>query len=133
MPFQGNHIEAEFLGLKSSVQVEARLHMQAGESSAAASSQLAEEVYGPMSGQVTSVAKQIFRRALLEADPRLVEAMFLCEISTASEALSGGSSAAFFWGICHESLTLTSWTQIDGGISSARNVRSAWAEKSQGR
>ena len=42
-----------------------------------------------MSGQVTSVAKQVFRRALLEVGPRLVEAMFLCEISTTSEALSG--------------------------------------------
>jgi translation elongation factor EF-G len=60
------------------------------ESSASACGQLAEEVYGPMSGQVTSMARQAFRRALLEADPRLVEAMFLCEVSTTAEALSGG-------------------------------------------
>ena len=71
------------------LQVEAMLHLREDESGAAASSQLAEDVYGPMSGQVTSIAKQAFRRALLEADPRLVEAMFLCEISTTSEALSG--------------------------------------------
>lgn len=71
------------------MQVEARLHLREDESGAAAATRLAEDVYGPMSGQVTSVAKQVFRRALLEAEPRLVEAMFLCEISTTSEALSG--------------------------------------------
>jgi len=62
------------------------------ESSASACSRLAEDVYGPMSGQVTSVARQAFRRAVLEGDPRLVEAMFLCEVSTTAEALSGGTS-----------------------------------------
>lgn len=30
--------------------------------------------------QVTSAARQALRRAVLEADPRLVEAMFLCEV-----------------------------------------------------
>ena len=69
--------------------MEARLHLREDETGASASGHLAEDVYGPMSGQVTSVAKQVFRRALLEAGPRLVEAMFLCEISTTSEALSG--------------------------------------------
>ena len=39
--------------------------------------------------QVTAVARQAFRRAVLEASPRLVEAMFLCEVSAASEVLSG--------------------------------------------
>ena len=39
--------------------------------------------------QVTSTARQAFRRAVLEGGPRLVEAMFLCQVSTASEALSG--------------------------------------------
>ena len=42
-----------------------------------------------MPAQVTSTARQAFRRAVLEAGPRLVEAMFLCQVSTASEALSG--------------------------------------------
>lgn len=69
--------------------MEARLHLREDDSGASAATQIAEEVYGPMSGQVTSVAKQVFRRALLEAGPRLVEAMFLCEISTTSEALAG--------------------------------------------
>ena len=55
--------------------------------------QLAEDVYGPFTGQVTAVARQAFRRALMEADPRLVEAMFLCEVTTSSEALSGGTHA----------------------------------------
>ena len=63
------------------------------ESSASACGQLAAEVYGPMSGQVTSVARQAFRRAMLEGDPRLVEAMFLCEVSTTAEALSGEASS----------------------------------------
>lgn len=58
-----------------------------GEASGAV--QLAEDVYGPFTGQVTAVARHAFRRAVMEADPRLVEAMFLCEVTTASEALSG--------------------------------------------
>ena len=37
-------------------------------------------MYGPFSGQVTSAARQALRRAVLEADPRLVEALFLCEV-----------------------------------------------------
>ncbi|GAB4820198.1 hypothetical protein N2152v2_007244 [Parachlorella kessleri] len=56
---------------------------------AAASLRLAEDVYGPFSGQVTSAARQALRRAVLEGDPRLAEALFLCEVSTSSEALSG--------------------------------------------
>ena len=39
--------------------------------------------------QVTAVARQAFRRAVREADARLVEAMFLCEVSASSEVLSG--------------------------------------------
>lgn len=50
---------------------------------------LAEEVYGPFSGQVTSAARQAMRRAVLEAHARLVEAMFLCEVSSTAEVLSG--------------------------------------------
>lgn len=30
--------------------------------------------------QVTSAARQALRRAVLEGDPRLVEALFLCEV-----------------------------------------------------
>ena len=40
---------------------------------------------------MTSTARQAFRRAVLEGGPRLVEAMFLCQVSTASEALSGAA------------------------------------------
>ena len=50
---------------------------------------LAEDVYGPFSGQVTSAARQAMRRAVLEAHARLVEAMFLCEVSSTAEVLSG--------------------------------------------
>ncbi|KAK9824164.1 hypothetical protein WJX72_008216 [[Myrmecia] bisecta] len=69
-------------------EVEARVHVDL-DSFETGSVSLAEDVYGPFSGQVTSAARQAFRRAVAEADPRLVEAMFLCEVSTASEALSG--------------------------------------------
>ena len=53
-----------------------------GDSTAAVQQQLqlGEDVYGPFSGQVTSAARQALRRAVLEADPRLVEALFLCEV-----------------------------------------------------
>lgn len=52
---------------------------------------LAEDVYGPFSGQVTSAVRQAIRRAVLEANPRLVEAMFLCEVSSSAEVLSGSA------------------------------------------
>ena len=38
---------------------------------------------------MTAVARQAFRRAVIEAEPRLVEAMFLCEVAAASDVLSG--------------------------------------------
>ncbi|KAK9794308.1 hypothetical protein WJX73_002877 [Symbiochloris irregularis] len=49
----------------------------------------ADRVYGPLSGQVTSVMRQAVRRAVLEAGPCLVEAMSLCEVSATSDALAG--------------------------------------------
>jgi len=39
--------------------------------------------------QVTALARQAFRRAVTEAGARLVEAMFLCEVTSSSEVLSG--------------------------------------------
>ena len=79
------------------LQVEACLNLPEGHQPGAVSAlALAEDVYGPFSGQVTSAARQAFRRAILEAGPRLVEAMFLCEIATASEALSGGHLSVCF-------------------------------------
>ena len=66
-------------------QVAARLNLPGG----AGEPNLAEDVYGPFSGQVTSAVRQAIRRAVTEAHPRLVEAMFLCEVSSAAEALSG--------------------------------------------
>ena len=56
---------------------------------------LAEDVYGPFSGQVTSAARQAMRRAVLEAHARLVEAMFLCEVSSTAEVLSGALQLPF--------------------------------------
>ena len=47
-------------------------------------------ITNPSTGlQVTAVARQAFRRAVIEAEPRLVEAMFLCEVAAASDVLSG--------------------------------------------
>ena len=55
-------------------------------------------MYGPFSGQVTSAARQALRRAVLEADPRLVEALFLCEVGAGAvlccAVLCGGRCAA---------------------------------------
>lgn len=65
-------------------QVAARLNLpEAGELA------LAEDVYGPFSGQVSSAARQALRRAVAEAHPLLVEAMLLCELSSTSDVLSG--------------------------------------------
>ncbi|CAL8464184.1 g3719 [Coccomyxa elongata] len=65
-------------------EVAARLNLpEAGELA------LAEDVYGPFSGQVSSAARQALRRAVAEAHPLLVEAMLLCELSSTSDVLSG--------------------------------------------
>ena len=80
------------LGLKLldlMTQVEARLHVGKGEAEAGTSDRMGEDVYGPFSGQVTSLARQALRRAVLEGVPCLVEAMFLCEVTATAEALSG--------------------------------------------
>ena len=67
-------------------QVAARLNLpEAGDVA------LAEDVYGPFSGQVSSAARQALRRAVAEAHPLLVEAMLLCELSTTSDVLSGAN------------------------------------------
>lgn len=70
-------------------QVEARIN-----SGEAGPLRLAEETYGPFTGQVTSAARTAIRKAVLEAGPRLVEAMFLCEVSTSADALSGSHLVA---------------------------------------
>ena len=49
---------------------------------------LQEDVFGPFNGQVSAITRQGIRRALLENDPRIVEAYFLCEMSTSSEGLA---------------------------------------------
>jgi len=88
-------------------EVEARIHVTSGDtggtplpgeisiakdashnSVAARALSLQEDVYGPFSGQVSSAVRQALRGAVLETGPRLVEAAFLCEVSTSSEGLS---------------------------------------------
>ncbi|PNH11683.1 Elongation factor Tu GTP-binding domain-containing protein 1, partial [Tetrabaena socialis] len=50
---------------------------------------LQEEVYGPFSGQVMTTVAAACRRAVIEADARLVEAQYLCQLTAGAEALSG--------------------------------------------
>lgn len=50
---------------------------------------LGEEQYGPFSGQVLAASRLACSKAMMAAGPRLVEAMFLCEVATSSEALGG--------------------------------------------
>ncbi|GIL84225.1 hypothetical protein Vretifemale_12915, partial [Volvox reticuliferus] len=51
--------------------------------------ELQEDVYGPFSGQVMTAVAVACRRAVLEADARLVEAQYLCQLTASAEALSG--------------------------------------------
>jgi hypothetical protein len=43
--------------------------------------------HGPFSGQVITTVREACRKAVLAANPRLAEAMYLCEVSTTAEAL----------------------------------------------
>lgn len=54
-----------------------------------AEADLGEEQYGPFSGQVLAASRLACSKAMMAAGPRLVEAMFLCEVATSSEALGG--------------------------------------------
>ena len=51
--------------------------------------ELQEEVYGPFSGQVMTAVSSACKRAVMEAEPRIVEAMYLAEVQSGAEALSG--------------------------------------------
>ncbi|KAG2439846.1 hypothetical protein HYH02_010478 [Chlamydomonas schloesseri] len=51
--------------------------------------ELQEDVYGPFSGQVMTAVALACRRAVMEADARLVEAQYLCQLTASAEALSG--------------------------------------------
>jgi ribosome assembly protein 1 len=50
---------------------------------------LQEDVYGPFTGQVVTAAAAALRRAVLEAGPRLAEAVYLCQLQASAEALAG--------------------------------------------
>lgn len=47
-----------------------------------------DDVFGPFNGQVSATVRHSIGKAILENGPRIVEAYFLCEISTSSEGLS---------------------------------------------
>ncbi|PNW73585.1 hypothetical protein CHLRE_13g564950v5 [Chlamydomonas reinhardtii] len=51
--------------------------------------ELQEDVYGPFSGQVMTAVALACRSAVMEADARLVEAQYLCQLTASAEALSG--------------------------------------------
>jgi ribosome assembly protein 1 len=54
---------------------------------------LQEDVYGPFSGQVMTAVAGACRRAVMESDPRLVEAMYLCQVRLAGRLGCGWCTA----------------------------------------
>lgn len=41
-----------------------------------------EDVYGPFAGQVISIVKQLCKRSMINAEPRLMEGTYLCNLLT---------------------------------------------------
>ena len=52
-----------------------------------------EESHGPFSGQILACVKDACRKAVMENAPRLVQAVFKCEVLTTAEGLSGTYAA----------------------------------------
>jgi len=55
----------------------------------ASEGQEAQEAAGPLSGQVLACTREACRKAVREGSPRLVQAIYDCEVMTTAEALSG--------------------------------------------
>ena len=55
----------------------------------ASESQEAREAAGPLSGQVLACTREACRKAVREGSPRLVQAIYDCEVMATAEALSG--------------------------------------------
>jgi len=70
------------------VEIEAKLRVTVSRGDSTPKLLTQEDVFGPFSGQVSSVVRQAIRKGILENKPRIVEAYFLCEIATSSEGLS---------------------------------------------
>ena len=70
------------------VEIEAKLRLTFGRGDCIPKLLTQEDVFGPFSGQISSVVRQAIRKGVLENKPRIVEAYFLCEIATSSEGLS---------------------------------------------
>ena len=72
------------------VEIDARLLFATSTADGKTSTRLLtnEDVFGPFNGQVGAAVRQSIGKAILENGPRIVEAYFLCEISTSSEGLS---------------------------------------------
>ncbi|EFJ51620.1 hypothetical protein VOLCADRAFT_56931, partial [Volvox carteri f. nagariensis] len=73
--------EEPLWGVAFELEVRLQQPQQAGGSQA--------DVYGPFSGQVMTAVALACRTAVLEADARLVEAQYLCQLTASAEALSG--------------------------------------------
>jgi len=69
------------------LEVGARLNVDAR--GALPPSTLAEDVYGPLSGQVSSAARAAARAAVRGAGPRIVEPTLLADVTTTADALAG--------------------------------------------
>jgi ribosome assembly protein 1 len=44
------------------------------------SESISQDTYGPFTGQIISCVKNLCRRAFLNADPRIVEGFYLCDL-----------------------------------------------------
>lgn len=67
--------------------IEASIYPSNGQPSDAGSSVHQAEQYGIFSGQVMTAVKEACRAAVLQKKPRIVEAMYFCELNTSTEYL----------------------------------------------
>lgn len=87
---------------------------------------------------MTAAVRQALRRAVAESSPRLVEAMFLCEVSAASDALSGffpESYLTFLAGnyivvirVWHDRLALSRISGTAQGCGGAQGCTRCWGD-----
>lgn len=63
-------------------------HVSSATSTKSSDSELIEQ-YGMFTGQVMTTVKEACRAAVLQRKPRLVEAMYFCELNTPAEQLGG--------------------------------------------
>ena len=80
-----------------------------------------EDVYGPLQGQVMTCAAAACRRAVEQAGVRLVEAQYLVQVATSTQALASSIKAR--WGLgMSPVIILCVQPALDSGDSSARDA-----------